>query len=186
MTRQLRKASPALGGLEYGLATPNDAVELAALHVAAAAALTREYGEGPWSSQTTERSERLSVRQSRVLVARVKGRIVGTLRLATKKPWAIDPSYFTPATAPLYLLGMAVLPDWQRCGVGRRLLEEAIAQARAWPRDAIRLDAYNADAGAGGFYARCGWQPRGSVVYRGTPLLYFEMLLPGPGEGPPE
>src|ERR1035437_7340522 len=29
--------------------------------------------------------------------------------------------------------------------------------AKAWPADAIRLDAYDAEAGAGPFYASCGW-----------------------------
>jgi predicted N-acetyltransferase YhbS len=42
---------------------------------------------------------------------------------------------------------MAVKPTVQRQGVGRRLLLEGIAAARKWPADAIRLDAYDADAG---------------------------------------
>jgi hypothetical protein len=39
------------------------------------------------------------------------------------------------------------------------------------------LDAYDAAAGAGRFYARCGYQERGRVVYKGDPLIYFELLL---------
>lgn len=42
---------------------------------------------------------------------------------------------------------------------------------------AIRLDAYDATAGAGGFYARCGFAERGWVVHRGVPLVYFELVL---------
>jgi hypothetical protein len=52
------------------------------------------------------------------------------------------------------------------------------AIARAWPADAVRLDAYDAPAGAGGFYARCGYRERGRVTYRGVPLIYFEHVLP--------
>jgi hypothetical protein len=49
--------------------------------------------------------------------------------------------------------------------------------ARAWPSQAIRLDAYDADAGAGGFYAKCGFREVGRVTYRTVPLIYFELLL---------
>jgi GNAT superfamily N-acetyltransferase len=87
--------------------------------------------------------------------------IVGTLHLPTKKPWAIDLSYFTPVKKALYLTNMAVLPPMQSQGIGRRLLEVAAKKARAWPADAIRLDAFDADAGAGGFYAKCGFREVG-------------------------
>jgi ribosomal protein S18 acetylase RimI-like enzyme len=94
-----------------------------------------------------------------------------------KKPWAIDTSYFTTCNSPLYLLAMAVAPARQRQGIGKRCLEEALRVAKACPADAVRLDAYDANAGAGGFYARCGWAERGRVSYRGTPLVYYEVLL---------
>jgi hypothetical protein len=57
-------------------------------------------------------------------------------------------------------------------------LEDALAVVREWPADVVRLDSYDATAGAGGFYARCGFDERGRVVYRGTPLLYLERRLP--------
>jgi GNAT superfamily N-acetyltransferase len=72
---------------------------------------------------------------------------------------------------------MAVDPLVQRRGIGRRLVREAIAAGRAWPADAIRLDAYDAEAGAGPFYAKCGFREVGRVSYRGNPLVYFELLL---------
>ncbi len=56
-------------------------------------------------------------------------------------------------------------------------MEEVTRIARAWPADAIRLDAYDADAGAGIFYAKCGCTEVGRVSYRGTPLIYYELLL---------
>ncbi|MGA2377492.1 MAG: GNAT family N-acetyltransferase [Candidatus Sulfotelmatobacter sp.] len=166
----------------FAAAKNSDAAALAALHSAAAADLTRRYGQGFWSSSTTERGVLASLRMpkfSRIVIARANRRIVGTLRLATKKPWAIDIAYFTAAERPLYLTGMAVHPELQRKGVGRLLLKEAEAIARAWPADAIRLDAFDAEAGAGGFYAKCGWREVGRVTYRKDPLIYFELVLRG-------
>jgi len=163
--------------LIFSLATPAEVPELAALHTAAADDLTRRYGRGFWSHQTTERGALNSLRYARVVIARRGKTIVGTLRLANKKPWAIDVNYFTPVKEAIYLSGMAVLPKLQRRGIGRRLLERAVAEARAWPADAIRLDAFNADAGAGGFYSRCGFRETARVVYRNDPLIYFEMVL---------
>lgn len=155
----------------------DDAGELAALHTAVAEHLTGQYGQGPWSTKSSDKGILQAIRQSRVLVARQGDEIVGTLRLATKKPWAIDTSYFTRCGRPLYMVAMAILPQRQRQGLGRRCLEEAQRIARAWPADAIRLDAYDADAGAGGFYARCGYAERGRLTYRNAPLIYYELLL---------
>jgi len=103
--------------------------------------------------------------------------LVGTVRLATKKPWAIDLSYFTAVQRALYLHDLAVAPEMQRQGIGHRLMEEAKAVARAWPSQAIRLDAYDHPAGAGAFYRHCGFQEVGRVTYRSVPLVYFELLI---------
>ena len=117
------------------------------------------------------------MRTGKVYVMRSAGGIVGTLKMATKKPWAIDKSYFASAKRPLYLTDMAVTPDRQRAGVGRQCLVQAERIARAWPADAIRLDAYDAVAGAGGFYAKCGYTEVGRAEFRGVPLIYYELLL---------
>ena len=167
--------------LVFAAATNSDAAALAALHSAVAEDLTRRFGQGFWSSAPTERGVLNGLRKpefSRILIARSNRRIIGTLRLATKKPWAIDTAYFTVVTRPLYLTGMAVHPDFQRQGVGRLLMKEAEAVARAWPADAIRLDAFNAKAGAGAFYAKCGFREVARVTYKKDPLVYFEMVLP--------
>jgi GNAT superfamily N-acetyltransferase len=111
------------------------------------------------------------------MVARNSSGIVGTLQLQTKKPWAIDVSYFTAVKKALYLTGMAVALTHQKKGIGRLLLDEAIKQARSWPADAVRLDAYDHAAGAGDFYAKCGFREVGRVTYRQSPLIYFEMVL---------
>ena len=163
--------------LSVSIATPADAPVLAALHSEVAEDLTQRYGRGGWSSLTTEKGVLFGMRHSRVLVARKGKSIVGTLRLPTKKPWAIDVSYFTPVQKALYLVSMAVVPAMQRQGIGRRLLEEAVKQARNWPADAIRLDAFDAEASAGAFYSKCGFREVGRVVYRKARLIYFECVL---------
>lgn len=158
-------------------ATTDDALAIAAVRSRAADALTKEFGDGHWSAPATEKGVLFSMRYASVLLARNSGRIVGTLRLANKKPWAIDPEYFTPVKRPIYLTDMAVDPAAQRKGVGRALIDRALAVARDWPANSIRLDAYNAPAGAGEFYAKCGFREVGRVVYRKTPLVYYEKLI---------
>ena len=158
-------------------ANTDDAPALASLHTAVAERLTLQHGRGPWSSKTSEKSVLYAMRTSLVFVAREGSEIIATLRLTTKKPWAIDASYFTARGKPLYLLAMAVTPSWQRQGIGRKCLQATRRIAKAWPADAIRLDAYDAGAGAGPFYARCGFTEVGRASYRNTPLIYYEMLL---------
>lgn len=159
------------------LAGTHHAGAITALRRSTSEHLTLQYGRGHWSSCPTEPSVVRDIETSRVLVARKGNAIVGTLCLGTKKPWAIDLKYFTSVPRAVYLHSMAVTPNHQRCGIGRRLLVEAGAIARAWPSHAIRLDAYDADAGAGGFYAKCGFREVGKAAYRNTPLVYYEMLL---------
>jgi GNAT superfamily N-acetyltransferase len=164
--------------LTFRDATLKDVPLIAAIQNAAAGALTARYGEGHWSALVTERGTALALRHARVRVGRDGKRILTVLRLATKKPWAIDVSYFTAVKRPLYLTGMGVSVAHQGHGLGRLAIEDALKVAREWPANAIRLDAYDADAGAGRFYASCGFQERGHVVYRGDPLVYYEQLLP--------
>jgi GNAT superfamily N-acetyltransferase len=159
------------------IATPDEAGAVAALRNAVASALTERHGTGHWSSVSSEKGIRASMKRSSVYVARDDGRAIATLELATKKPWAIDRRYFTPVTRPLYLLGMAVDPARQRTGIGRRCLDQAVEMCRARPADALCLDAYDADAGAGEFYHKCGFAEVGRATYRNTPLIYFELLV---------
>ena len=163
--------------LRFRDATAKDVAAIAGLLNATAGALTAKFGEGRWSAMTSERSVELSLRHGRLRVGVDGKRILTTLRLATKKPWAIDVAFFTPAKRPLYLTGMAVSVANQRHGLGRAALDDARAVAAAWPADAIRLDAFDAPAGAGGFYERCGYEARARVAYKDDPLIYFELLL---------
>jgi GNAT superfamily N-acetyltransferase len=163
--------------LSFSIATQPEAPALAALHTEVSRDLTDRHGRGPWTLVTTEKGVLFGMRHATVLVARRGKRIVGTLHLATKKPWAIDVSYFTPVKKALYLTHMAVTPALQRQGVGQKLLEQATKHARALPANAVRLDAFDAEAGAGGFYAKCGYREVGRTTYRKARLIYYELLL---------
>ncbi|MGQ0702710.1 MAG: GNAT family N-acetyltransferase [Gemmatimonadales bacterium] len=164
--------------LTFTEAGASDAAAIAALRNAAADQLTARFGKGHWSGHVTERGVESSMGGTKVIVGRAGKRLVATACLGTRKPWVIDVTYFTPCDCPLYLTDMAVAPECQGKGIGRRCLAEVIRQARRWPGDAIRLDAYEGPAGAGAFYASCGFVERGHVVYRGTPHGYYELLLP--------
>jgi GNAT superfamily N-acetyltransferase len=161
----------------FELATLDDVVALVALHMAVTEHLTDQHGRGPWSRKVTESGVLFGMRTAKVFVGRRQGAIVGTFRLTTRKPWAIDTRYFSACARPLYLLDMAVAPSCQRQGIGSGCLKEAQRAAKVWSADAIRLDAFDAAAGAGGFYARCGFTEVGRVTYRKVPLIYYELLV---------
>lgn len=115
-------------------ATEAEVPAIAALRAAVAEALTRRHGRGHWAHRVTERGVTRDLPTSRVLVALDDGVLVGTVRLATRKPWAIDPAYFTAVRRPLYLVDVAVDPAAWGQGVGRRLLAGADAHARFPPK----------------------------------------------------
>lgn len=163
------------GGLE--LATAEDADAIAGLRTAVAAHLTNAHGRGHWSFAVSARGVLHRMRTGKVFVLRRRAALLATLCLTTQRPWSIDPTYFSAARRPLYLVDMAVHPDQQRRGIGRLCLHEATRLARAWPADCIRLDAYDSPAGAGAFYRRCGYREVGRKVYRKVPLVYYELVL---------
>lgn len=158
------------------LATADDAEAIASLRNAVADDLTSRHGRGWWSRQSTPKGVRSKQRISKVYVVRARRKIVATFRLASAKPWAIDPAYFTRVDRPLYLHAVAVVPTHQGRGVGSRL-EAAAMIARDWPANAIRVDAFDHTAGAGEFYRKCGFREASRVTYRSVPLAYFELLL---------
>jgi GNAT superfamily N-acetyltransferase len=163
--------------LLFSAAQPDDSAAIAGLHNVIAERLTRAFGKGHWSHRHTAPGVRSSMKRAHVFVARRGSDIAATFTLATKKPWAINRSYFTSVRRPLYLLAMAVDPDLHGQGLGRRCLDKARSIAKAWPADAIFLDAYDTAAGAGEFYRKCGFREVGRVTYKGTPLIYYEWLV---------
>jgi GNAT superfamily N-acetyltransferase len=166
--------------ISVDIATTADARAMVALQNAAGEELTRLHGKGVWSWKASEGGLCHALGRPkffRALVAHAGAEMVGTLHLATKKPWAIDAKYFTNVAKPLYLAGMAMRPGWQGIGVGRILLNEAEIAARAWPADAIRLDAFDGQMGAGEFYAKCGYREVARVRYKTSSLTYYELIL---------
>jgi len=159
------------------VATQKDTRALTALRAAVARGMTQKFGEGHWSSCPSRAEVVRQVRASHVLVARREAQIVGTVRLATAKPWAIDSSSFTPVTSALYVLGLSVAPEARGQNVGRDLMEAAKETARSRSFEALWLDAYDHSAGAGPFYLKCGFRKVGRTQYREVPLIYYEWLV---------
>lgn len=170
-------ARPSLPRVRVDVATPDDIPGVVSTRVNAAEDLTERFGGGHWSGHPTDRGVAWDMRQGKVLVARRGKTIVGTLKIATRKPWAIDLSYFQPAKHPWYLTNMAVDPAHQGKGIGKRCVLEAVRMVQTWGGDAVRLDAYDAVAGAGAFYEKCGFTEVGRATYRVTPLIYYEMRI---------
>jgi GNAT superfamily N-acetyltransferase len=157
-------------------AIPGDVRALVALRTAVAEGMTEKFGEGHWSAVPSMTDVQRQLRASIVLVARRDGEVVGTVRLATARPWAIDSISFTPVSKALYVLGLAVSPQARKQDIGRQLMEAAKEVVRPGPAEALWLDAYDHAAGAGSFYMRCGFSKVGRTQYREVPLVYYEWL----------
>jgi predicted N-acetyltransferase YhbS len=158
------------------LADADDVKALAALRAAIAQDMTGRFGEGAWSAVPSKVTVMKQMRASRVLVARRESKVVGTVRLATAKPLAFDSSAFTPVSQALYVLGLAVAPQMRNRGLGRALMDAAKEAASSSGMDALWLDAYDHEAGAGPFYAKCGFRHVGNTSRNNQSLLYYEWL----------
>jgi hypothetical protein len=89
--------------VSLGFATDADIQSLLDLQLAVDADQQRRFGTDRWSTTITDRSIARGLKSSRVLIAKQQERIVGGLRMATKKPWAIDLKYFTPVVKAVSL-----------------------------------------------------------------------------------
>jgi GNAT superfamily N-acetyltransferase len=163
--------------LQITRALARDAQALADLRGAVAREMTRRHGPGPWSPCPSKAEVTRQLRASQVLIAREEARIVGTVRLATANPLVFDSRSFTPVQTALYVLGLAVAPDCRRQGIGRQLMEAAKEVARSRPAQALWLDAYDSEAGAGPFYLRCGFRRVGPSAFKEARLVYYEWLV---------
>ena len=163
--------------LTFRLATENDIPAVLKLRLAIDEDQAERFGDDRYRTAISEKSVARSLKSSRIIVATRRGRIVGLVSMGTKKPWAIDLSYFTPARKAVYLYNVDVQPELQRSGIGRQLIDRVKIMAKEWPVDAIRLDAYDGPAGAGPFYRKCGFKKLKHVVYRTVPLVYYELVF---------
>lgn len=157
-------------------ALPRDARSLAELRGAVARGMTQAHGQGHWSTCPSKAEVTRQLRASQVLVARQDGRIVGTVRLATANPLAFDSGSFTAVSTALYVLGLAVAPENRQQGIGRRLMDAAKDVARSRQAQALWLDAYDSEVGAGPFYERCGFRRVGPSAFKEALLVYYEWL----------
>ena len=154
---------------------PDEVGAVRAILLEAAADLTIRYGPGHWSRVHGLPTLRRHQAERIVLLVLAGSRPAATLTLGRKKPPFYHNSWFAePKAAAVYLSDMAVLPALQRHGIGRWCIQQAELLAREWGAHAIRLDAYQASAGAGGFYQKCGF----TLVHAGTlDLEYYEKTL---------
>jgi GNAT superfamily N-acetyltransferase len=159
------------------VATLGQARALVALRSAVARGMTEQFGAGHWSACPSKAEVLRQLRASHVLVARRDVELIGTVRLVRALPWAIDSSAFTPVAKPWYVLGLAVAPQYRGQGVGRELMEAAKQPARTWGAQALWLDAYEHEAGAGPFYLKCGFRKIGRTQHGAVPLSLFEWLV---------
>jgi predicted N-acetyltransferase YhbS len=162
--------------LQITRALPSDARAIANLRGMVARDMTLQYGQGHWSPCPSKAEVTRQLRASHVLVARQQGHIVGTVRLATANPLAFDSGAFTSVETAIYVLGLAVAPACRKQGIGRELMEAAKDVARTRPAQALWLDAYDSDVGAGPFYSRCGFRRVGPTTFKEVALVYYEWL----------
>ena len=163
--------------ISFQFAAEADIPALVELRLAVDADQARRFGDDRWWTTISERSVARGLKSSRVLVAPERA---DCRNAANGDEEALgDLRHFTPVRRAVYLHDVNVEPGLQRSGIGRRLLARARTVARAWPVDAIRVDAYDGPAGGGPFYKKCGFAEVGRTVYRGVPLVYFEFVFPG-------
>jgi len=167
-----------LARISISPASMSDARELVALRSAVARGMTGTFGEGHWSVCPSKAEVVRQLRASHVLVARHDSEIVGTVRLVRALPGIFDSKSFTPVQSALYVLGLAVAAKCRGQGVGRQLMEAAKETACSWGAQALWLDAYDHEAGAGPFYLKCGFRSVGRTEYLEMPLIYFEWSVP--------
>jgi GNAT superfamily N-acetyltransferase len=169
-------------------ATPHDVTEILALRLAIGAHMQERYGDDRWAPPIHEGSvlryfKGPRTRKSdgetliKILVGKIRGEIVALTRMQTKKPWAFDLKYFTPGAKAVYLGDVEVSAKCQGQGFGTQLMAAVVDHARVWPVGAVRTSSYDGAAGAGPFYAKCGFRETGRVTYRTIPMIYFEMIF---------
>ncbi len=89
----------------------------------------------------------------------------------------------TPDQGARYVHRLAVNPEWQRRGLGSRLMDFAEDLARSEGAGAIRLDTFSRNEGNQRFYEKRGYKRLGSVYFPNQsayPFYCYELALPAP------
>ena len=157
-----------------------DAETIHAIRTSAADALTAEFGSGHWSHVESLDTLRRHAVDRDLFLAMSNGEAFGTFELESKTPGFYSRHWFTDPDAPAYyLFSMAIVKTSQRRGLGRTIMDEMEAMAVAHGKRALRLDAYDAPAGAGVFYEKCGFVLVHEGSFNRVPLRYYEKVLAG-------
>lgn len=160
------------------LAAPGEIAGIYKLSVAAASDLVDKYGQGRWRVAAARKTLKRNQQSDSLFVIVKDAVIVGTFCFTTKKAGFYRRGWFAFPDDPAgYLLNMAIAPQHQRQGIGREVMNHIDQLARSMKLLAVRFDAYEANAGAGGFYRKCGYQ----LVHVGkvgdVGLEYYEKVL---------
>jgi ribosomal protein S18 acetylase RimI-like enzyme len=142
------------GSPSHRLATVADAAAIAALHVASWRSAYRGAVPGDYldaidvADHTAQWAARLSAKPT-VFVAETGGELVGFC--------AVGPSFDEDADTTTWLIAnLHVRPDVRSQGVGGRLFDDAIAEARRAGATLVTLWVLEANEGARRFYERRG------------------------------
>lgn len=101
------------------------------------------------------------------LVAEADGQIVGHV--------AFSSVVVGDGTENWYGLGpVAVLPEWQRQGIGQALIERGLVELRTGGAEGCVV------LGDPGYYGRFGFQHRPDCYFEGVPAEYLQSLAFGP------
>jgi len=155
-----------------------DIVPIHRLRKAAAAELTRQFGEGPWSRVSLISTAERALLGRKLYTILVNDEIAGTVTLTAEPIAYFEPGWFAnPASPALYLHSMSVHPRWQRRGIGRQALLQAEDVARQKNLPFIRLDSYDGPASAAGFYEGAGYAQVTAVSGGGVKLKIYEKKI---------
>jgi GNAT superfamily N-acetyltransferase len=164
--------------LTYQRTQASDAATVSKIRAAVAKDLTLRYGPGHWSEVFAVATIRKHMAERPIYLVGLDGAQIATFELRADAPFWYSHSWFSEPDAPaFYLFSMAVLPEWQRHGVGASIMSQVEEMGRSEGRQAIRFDAYDAPAGAGRFYQKCGYALVHRGSFNGVALEYYEKQL---------
>ena len=77
-------------------------------------------------------------------------------------------------------LGMGLLPEYRGKGIGGRLLENVLVQAKKFGLEKVELNVYSSNAGGVALYKKFGLEQEGIIKrYRKLDGVYFNCILMG-------